>query len=101
MGAGSGRREILGAFREKLVPAMRTFKPEFVFISAGFDGREQDPLGSLLLTDQDFADLTDVVMDIAATHAHGRLVSALEGGYNLAGLAAAAGAHVQRLVINA
>jgi len=95
--SGSGRAEIVGAFRERLLPAMKTFKPEFVMISAGFDARAGDPIGQFGLKDNDFADLTDLVMDLAAEHAGGRLISALEGGYELRGLASSVGAHVARL----
>lgn len=95
--AGSGRAEIYGAFEKKLVPAMETFRPELVLISAGFDSRVDDPLGQFLLTDEDFADLTKLVAGIAERHAHGRVVAMLEGGYNLAGLASAATAHVRAL----
>lgn len=95
--AGAGRAEILGAFREVLVPAADEFKPQLVLISAGFDSRIGDPLGKFTLTDRDFADLTEVMLQIAAKHAGGRLVSVLEGGYNLEGLASAAAAHVLRL----
>jgi acetoin utilization deacetylase AcuC-like enzyme len=95
--SGSGRTEIVGAFQERLLPAMKKFKPEFVFISAGFDGRIADPIGQFVLLDKDFAELTDIVMGIAAEHAEGRLVSALEGGYELRGLASSVGAHVARL----
>ena len=95
--AGAGRREILGAFREALAPAAQRFRPELVMVSAGFDSRIGDPLGGFTLTDRDFADLTDVVLEIAARHAGGRLVSVLEGGYSLEGLAGAATAHVGRL----
>jgi acetoin utilization deacetylase AcuC-like enzyme len=95
--SGSGRDEILGAFEKKLVPAMEKFRPELVFISAGFDSREGDPLGNFLLTDRDFADLTKIVRSIAEKSAQGRVVSVLEGGYNLAGLASAATAHVAAL----
>jgi len=95
--AGAGRREILGAFRETLVPAADAFRPELVLISAGFDSRIGDPLGQFTLDDRDFADLTDLVLGIAARHAKGRLVSVLEGGYDLDGLAAAAGAHARQL----
>ena len=73
-------------------------KPELVLISAGFDSRSGDPLGSFVLSDNDFADLTRLMLEIAGTHANGRLVSVLEGGYNLKGLAAAATAHVKALV---
>ena len=95
--AGSGRKEILAAFEKQLVPAMETFRPEFVLISAGFDSRTGDPLGDFLLTDADFADLTKLVRGIAEQYAKGRVVSLLEGGYNLSGLASAATAHVQTL----
>ena len=95
--AGSGRKEILGAFQERLMPAAEKIKPELVLISAGFDSREGDPLGNFLLTDADFADLTRVMLEIADKHAGGRLVSVLEGGYSLTGLAAAVRAHVQAL----
>jgi acetoin utilization deacetylase AcuC-like enzyme len=95
--AGSGRKEILGAFQEKLMPAAEKIKPELVLISAGFDSRMDDPLGNFLLNDADFADLTRVMLEIADKHAGGRLVSVLEGGYNLSGLASAARAHVQTL----
>jgi acetoin utilization deacetylase AcuC-like enzyme len=96
--AGSGRREILGAVEDSLVPAMERFRPELVLISAGFDSREGDLLGRFTLTDNDFTDLTRAVMGIAGRHAGGRIVSVLEGGYNLAGLASAAAAHVAALM---
>lgn len=96
--AGSGRAGILGAFETKLRPAMEKFHPELVLISAGFDSREGDPLGGFTLTDQDFADLTRTVRSIADKTAEGRVVSMLEGGYNLAGLASAAVAHVRAML---
>jgi acetoin utilization deacetylase AcuC-like enzyme len=95
--AGSGRKEILGVFREVLVPAADRFKPQLVMISAGFDSRAGDPLGRLTLTDQDFAELTDVVVGIARRHAGGRVVSVLEGGYSLEGLPLAVASHLARL----
>jgi len=96
--AGSGRAEILGAFEDLLVPAAREFRPDLVLISAGFDARLDDPLGRFTLSDEDFADLTTLMLEIADRHASGRLVSVLEGGYNMAGLASAAVAHVRALV---
>lgn len=96
--AGSGRREILGAVEESLVPAADEFKPELLLISAGFDSRVGDLLGRFMLTDADFADLTRAVMGIADRHAGGRVVSMLEGGYSLDGLGSAAAAHVGALV---
>ncbi len=96
--AGSGRREILGAVENALIPAMDRFRPELVLISAGFDSREGDLLGRFTLTDQDFTDLTLAVMGIADRYAGGRVVSLLEGGYSLDGLASAAAAHVAALL---
>ncbi|MEA3211053.1 MAG: hypothetical protein QOE70_4110 [Chthoniobacter sp.] len=95
--AGSGRKAIFAAFEEQLVPAANAFRPDLVLISAGFDSRAGDPLGQFRLSDQDFADLTMLVRGIADRHAQGRVVSLLEGGYNLAGLASAAQAHVAAL----
>ena len=96
--AGSARKEILGAFEQMLAPAAKRLKPELVLISVGFDSREGDPLGNFLLTDTDFADLTRLMMEIADQSAGGRLVSVLEGGYSLTGLASAARSHVQALM---
>ena len=96
--AGAGRREIVGAFRDRLVPAADRFRPQLVLVSAGFDSRVGDPLGRFTLTDADFAELTAIVREIADRHAGGRIVSTLEGGYALAGLASAAAAHVTALL---
>src|SRR5580704_17318512 len=73
--AGSGRDQILGAFRESFALRMDEFRPDLVLISAGFDSRMGDPLGRFLLTDADFADLTGVMLEIAHKHAGGRLIS--------------------------
>lgn len=96
--AGAGRDQIVTAFRMKLVPAAEKFRPDLVLISAGFDSREGDPLGRFRLADSDFAELTHIMLGIADRHARGRVVSVLEGGYNLAGLASAATAHVEQLM---
>jgi len=95
--AGAGRKEILGAFRSKLMPAADKFKPDLVLLSAGFDSRVGDPLGRFTLMDEDFAELTSLMLEMADKHAGGRLVSVLEGGYNLGGLASAATAHLNAL----
>jgi acetoin utilization deacetylase AcuC-like enzyme len=95
--AGAGREEILGAFQNLLAPAAREFRPDLVLISAGFDSRLGDPLGRFTVSDADFTDLTDVMMEIADQYAGGRLVSVLEGGYDLRGLGSAAVAHVEAL----
>jgi acetoin utilization deacetylase AcuC-like enzyme len=96
--AGSGRAEILGAVEDSLIPAADRFRPDLVLISAGFDSRVDDLLGDFTLTDEDFSDLTRRVMQIADRHAGGRVVSLLEGGYNLPGLASAAAAHAGTLI---
>ena len=95
--AGSGRAEILGAIQDSLLPRASDYKPELVLISAGFDSRIGDLLGQFTLTDDDFADLTRAIMEIADHSAGGRIVSVLEGGYNLSGLASAAARHVETL----
>lgn len=91
--AGAARKEIIGAFQDDMRPAINRFKPDFVIISAGFDSRIDDPLGQFRLTDEDFVELTKTMMEIAGEHAEGRLISVLEGGYNVDGLASAAVAH--------
>lgn len=96
--AGSGRKEVLGAFEGRLVDAAQKFKPDLVMLSAGFDSRLGDPLGHFRLTDEDFADLTKVMLHIAKEHAEGRLVTVMEGGYNLRGLPKAAAAHAKTLI---
>ena len=96
--AGSDREEIFPAFEEKLLPVAEKFRPQLVLISAGFDSRAGDPLGHFQLTDEDFADLTRMLRGVADRHSGGRIVSILEGGYNLPGLASAAVAHVAALI---
>lgn len=90
---GTGGKPILDAIRGPLATAMQLFKPGLVLVSAGFDSRIDDPLGGFVLTDEDFADLTRALCDIADKHASGRVISVLEGGYNPAGLASASLAH--------
>ncbi|MDP1834424.1 MAG: histone deacetylase [Chlamydiales bacterium] len=91
------RNKVLEAFQDQLVPAMQTFKPQLVLISAGFDAHQGDPLGALGLTDTDFIHLTNIVKEIACEHAGGRIVSVLEGGYSLQALASAVPKHVRAL----
>ena len=95
--AGAGHAEIVGAFERKLRPAVDLFRPDLILISAGFDSRAGDPLGRFTLTDADFAQLTMLVREMAEKHAKGRVVSVLEGGYSLTGLAAGVAAHVRAL----
>jgi acetoin utilization deacetylase AcuC-like enzyme len=79
--AGSGNDAIMAAFRDKLRPAMNTFKPEFVLVSAGFDGHVDDPLGGLKYTAEGYADMVKHLLGIANRYASGRIVFLLEGGY--------------------
>ena len=95
--SGSGRAEIYGSFEEKLRAAAKSFRPDLVLVSAGFDSRLGDTLGEFTLRDGDFRDLTNLMLEVADATASGRLVSVLEGGYNLEGLASASAAHVRAL----
>ncbi len=95
--AGAGSDEILGAFRTRLLPEMHTFRPDLVLISAGFDSRAGDPLGQFLLSDADFAEMTGLLMEVADQYSQGRVVSVLEGGYNLDGLTKGVAAHTSAL----
>ena len=97
--AGAGKDEILGAFRNRFAAKMDEFRPDLLLISAGFDSRIDDPLGRFVLTDADFAELTTLMREIADKHANGRLVSILEGGYNLNGLSKAVSAHAHSLLL--
>jgi len=98
LASGAGRALVLGAMREQLEPAAGRFHPELVIISAGFDSRAGDPLGGFLLKDEDFAEMTRLVMRIADKYAGGRIVSVLEGGYGLNILGGAVAAHVGALM---
>lgn len=86
------------AFESHVLPGLDAFAPELVLISAGFDAHEADPLADLRLHESDFAWATTRICEIAATHAQGRVVSTLEGGYDLDALAASAAAHVKALM---
>ncbi len=96
--AGAGMAEIGGAFGHDFLPAVRKFRPQLILVSAGFDSRIGDPLGEFRLTDENFTELTRAILDTAADLCDGRVVSVLEGGYSLAGLASAAGAHVREMI---
>ena len=98
--AGAGEKEILGVFRDELREAARRFHPDLVLVSAGFDSRIGDPLGNFKLSDNNFAELTQVMLELADELAEGRLVSLLEGGYNLQGLASAAASHCKTLAFH-
>lgn len=86
------------AFRAVILPRVRDFAPDLVVISAGFDAHWRDPLAGLLLTEADFAWATSQLMEIADRRCNGRVVSLLEGGYDLEGLSRSVGAHVAALM---
>lgn len=95
---GSKDVDMLRAWDKKLLPAAAKFEPDFVIVSAGFDSRKEDPLGCFDVTDDAFRRMTRTAMDVADQYCDGRLVSLLEGGYNIEGLAKATVAHVSTLV---
>lgn len=86
------------AFERDILPALDSFAPDFVLISAGFDAHKDDPLSDMGLEEDDFFWATRQILAIAHRHADGRVVSALEGGYNLRALGASAAAHVKALM---
>jgi len=96
--AGAGDRDFVDAFEQRLRPAALGFSPDFVFISAGFDAHENDTLGSMRVTTEGYGKLSRIVKQIAEQCCRGRLVSVLEGGYGLDGLAASVEAHVRVLM---
>lgn len=87
-----------GAWSGTLLPALEAFRPELVVISAGFDAHARDPLAQMRLTEADFAWITAELCALAGRHGGGRVVSLLEGGYDLPALAASAAAHVRALM---
>lgn len=98
LATGTGSNEFRRAWGETLLPALSDFDPDFIVISAGFDAHGADPLGGLNLTEEDFAWATSEIAGVARDKAEGRLISVLEGGYDLSALASSAGAHVKALM---
>jgi acetoin utilization deacetylase AcuC-like enzyme len=94
----SGSAEFRRGVSELILPALEDFRPDFIIISAGFDAHRRDPLAQLMLEEADYAWVTECLLACAARHCEGRVVSSLEGGYDLAALAASAAAHVGALL---
>ena len=94
---GTPRQSQLAAFRSAVEKLADKHRPQLVLISAGFDAHRLDPIGSLGLESEDFGELTRVVRDVAKVHAEGRIVSALEGGYNPQALAESVEIHLHEL----
>ena len=97
MPAGSTDAEYAQVFREIILPRMREFNPEFIIISAGFDAHKDDPLAGICLSTEFFGWMTDRVIEIADQYCAGRIISVLEGGYNLTMLPLCIEQHLQRL----
>ncbi|WP_420463651.1 histone deacetylase [Candidatus Palauibacter sp.] len=95
---GATDADMLGRWDDTLSPAVAAFDPDFVIVSAGFDSRQDDLLGCFALTDDAFRRMTRLAMDYADACCEGRLVSLLEGGYNLDGTALATAAHIETLL---
>jgi acetoin utilization deacetylase AcuC-like enzyme len=93
-----GGAKFRAAFENVILPQLRKFSPELIIVSAGFDGHYRDPLASLNLQAEDFGWVTHQLLDVAETTAGGRLVSVLEGGYDLQGLQESVAAHVTALM---
>jgi acetoin utilization deacetylase AcuC-like enzyme len=96
--AGDGGEAFRTAFEDRILPRLDDFQPELIVISAGFDAHMRDPLANLNLAEEDFAWVTQKIMEIADRRAEGRVVSVLEGGYDLRALANSAAAHVVALM---
>ena len=97
LGEGTSARDHRQAFADALKAIEKGFPPDLIIISAGFDSRRGDPLGGLLLEDADFREMTKEVMGMAERHGEGRVVSVLEGGYNLDTLGGTVRTHVAAL----
>jgi acetoin utilization deacetylase AcuC-like enzyme len=96
--AGDGGEAFRDAFNDVILPRLRTFEPELMIISAGFDAHTRDPLANLNLVEDDFAWVTRRLMEVADRFGHGRVVSILEGGYDLDGLSRSVAVHVSALM---
>ncbi len=98
LAAGDGGERFRQAFESRILPRVQAFGPELIVISAGFDAHIRDPLANLQLVEEDFGWATRRLMDVAAKTAQGRVVSVLEGGYDLEGLSQSVAAHVTALM---
>ncbi len=94
----TGDAEYLSIMEESLLPKLKSFKPDILLISAGFDTHESDPLGGMGLTDNGFREMTKMLKHFADNHCEGKLVSFLEGGYNLQTLGATVAVHIKELI---
>jgi len=98
LAAGSSGKEFRAAVTEEWLPALERFAPQMLFVSAGFDAHRDDEMAMLRLVETDYAWVTQQLRSVAARHAHGRIVSLLEGGYELGALSRSVAAHLENLV---
>lgn len=98
LSCGATDEDILEVFKQKLLPAAEKFQPDLIIISAGFDSRQDDLLGCHGISDHGFIQLTQIVKDLAHKYCEGKLISLLEGGYNIQGNASAVVAHIHELM---
>jgi len=98
MPSGSGDEEYLKAFETDLIPALHNFEPQFIIISAGFDAHINDPLSGIALTDNAYELMSEMLLNAAKKNSEGRLISVLEGGYNLSVLGKTIGLHIKKLM---
>ena len=96
--SGSGDREYIRAFGDTVIPKIEEYKPQFILISAGFDGHKDDPLSSINLTEKGYIEMTNMLKELASKHCNNRIISLLEGGYNLLSLANSVYSHIKSLV---
>ena len=96
--AGSNGDVFRRAISSSWLPALQRHQPDLVLVSAGFDAHQADPLAAINLTEADFSWITQQIVDVANQHSQGRIVSTLEGGYDLDALAKSASAHLQALM---
>lgn len=95
---GAGTEAFRAAWEGGILPGLERFRPELILVSAGFDGHRADPLAELALVEADYRWITGALREVADRHAGGRLVSTLEGGYDLDALASSAATHVRALL---
>jgi acetoin utilization deacetylase AcuC-like enzyme len=97
MPAGTTGKTYRPLFEAQVLPALDAFAPQMLFISAGFDGHREDDMGQFGLVESDYVWITEQLMDVARLHAAGRVVSVLEGGYDLSSLGRSVAAHIKAL----
>jgi len=96
--AGSDGRQLRAAVEQYWLPALDAFRPQLLYISAGFDAHRADEMANLRWVESDYAWVTEQMVQVAARHCGGRIISVLEGGYDLQALSRSVAAHVRELI---